>query len=68
MTDGSKKALVKQGQVPATTVFLTTAKNFPAAVQFVFWELKQTDAAAERRRSRSRFLFRRTQGQVNSSD
>ena len=29
-------------------------------------ELKQTDAAAKRRRSRSKFLFRRTQGQVNS--
>ena len=28
-------------------------------------ELKQTDAAAERRRSTSNFLFRRTQGQVN---
>ena len=29
-------------------------------------ELKQTDAAAERRQSTSKFLFRRTQGQVNS--
>ena len=29
-------------------------------------QLKQTDAAAERRRSTSKFLFRRTQGQVNS--
>ena len=29
-------------------------------------ELKQTDAAAERRRSTSNFLFRRNQGQVNS--
>ena len=29
-------------------------------------ELKQTDAAAERRRSTRKFLFRRTQGQVNS--
>ena len=31
-------------------------------------ELKQTDAVAERRRSTSKFLFRRTQGQVNSVD
>ena len=29
-------------------------------------ELKQTDVAAERRRSTSKFLFRKTQGQVNS--
>ena len=29
-------------------------------------DLKQTDAAAERRRSTSKFLFRRTRGQVNS--
>ena len=29
-------------------------------------ELKQTNAAAERRRSTSKFLFRRTRGQVNS--
>ena len=29
-------------------------------------ELKQTDAAAERRRSTSKFLFIRTQGQLNS--
>ena len=37
-----------------------------AACNQVNRELKQTDAAAERRRSTSKFLFRRTQGQVNS--
>ena len=29
-------------------------------------DLKQTDVAAERRRSTSKFLFKMTQGQVNS--
>ena len=38
-----------------------------ATVFLVTRELKQTDAAAERRRrSTSKFLSRRTQGQVNS--
>ena len=32
----------------------------------VIRDLKQTDAAAERWRSTSKFLFKRTQGQVNS--
>ena len=32
----------------------------------VIRKLKQTDAAAERRQSTSKFLFRKTQGQVNS--
>ena len=37
-----------------------------AASFLVIRELKQTDAAAKRRRSISNFLFRKTQGQVNS--
>ena len=41
--------------------FEGSTQPFPEDIR----ELKQTDAAAERRRSTSKFLFRRTQGQVN---
>ena len=42
------------------------SKSYPKSIREDNRELKQPDAAAERRRSTSKFLFRRTQGQVNS--
>ena len=55
--DTKKKAIIRLSSHP-----FTLKPGFHKANR----ELKQTDAAAERRRSTTKFPFRRTQGQMNS--